>query len=123
MNPFTTEQGNGRRIFRLLPIAMLGAFIAGYVETSSISLFAVYVTGFGHDAVIATLLVSAFGLGGTLLQVPVGWAWPQDRAAPRAPALCAAIILAGSVMHPAVIGAALAGGGHAVPAGEAPSAG
>jgi MFS family permease len=92
----------GRRIFRLLPIAMLGAFIAGYVETSSISLFAVYVTGFGHDAVIATLLVSAFGLGGTLLQVPVGWV--ADRIGPhQGHRLCAAIILAGSVMIPTVL--------------------
>ena len=35
------QRGSGRRIFRLLPVAMLGAFVAGYVETSSISLLAV----------------------------------------------------------------------------------
>ena len=92
-----------RRIFRLLPIAMLGAFIAGYVETSSISLFAVYVTGFGHDAIIATLLrLTAFGFGGTLLQVPVGWV--ADRIGPyQGHRLCAAIILTGSVMIPTVL--------------------
>jgi MFS family permease len=96
------RSGSVRRIFRLLPIAIFGAFIAGYVETSSISLFAVYVTGLGHDAVIATLLVSAFGLGGTLLQVPVGWV--ADRIGPyQGHRLCAAIILAGAVVIPAVL--------------------
>lgn len=96
------QRGSGRRIFRLLPIAMLGAFIAGYVETSSISLFAVYVTGFGHDAVVATLLVSAFGLGGTLLQVPAGWV--ADRIGPhQGHRLCAAMILTGSMIIPAAL--------------------
>jgi MFS family permease len=100
--PVHGQRGSGRRIFLLLPIAMLGAFIAGYVETSSISLFAVYVTGFGHDAVVATLLVSAFGLGGALLQVPVGWV--ADRIGPhQGHRLCAAMILAGSVIIPAAL--------------------
>jgi MFS family permease len=96
------RRGSGRRIVRLLPIAMLGAFIAGYVETSSISLFAIYATDTGQDAVVATLLVSAFGFGGTLLQVPVGWM--ADRIGPhRGHRLCALIILAGSVIIPAAL--------------------
>jgi MFS family permease len=100
--PIHDRYGSGLRIFRLLPIAMLGTFIAGYVETSSISVFAVYVTGFGHDAVVATLLVSAFGLGGTLLQVPVGWV--ADRIGPHhGHRLCAATILAGSLIIPAIL--------------------
>jgi MFS family permease len=93
------RQGDGRRIFRLLPVALLGAFVAGYVETSAISLLAVQVTASGHDIVVATLLVSAFGFGGTLLQVPVGWM--ADRIGPHhGHRLCSALILAGSIAVP-----------------------
>jgi MFS family permease len=97
--PVHDRQGDGRRIFRLLPVALLGAFVAGYVETSAISLLAVQVTVSGHDIVVATLLVSAFGFGGTLLQVPVGWM--ADRIGPHhGHRLCSALILAGSVAVP-----------------------
>jgi MFS family permease len=100
------RRGSGRRVVRLLPIAMLGAFVAGYVETSSISLFAIYATdtgqNTGQDAVAATLLVSAFGFGGTLLQVPIGWM--ADGIGPhRGHRLCALIIFAGSVIVPATL--------------------
>lgn len=96
------HQGDGRRISRLLPVALLGAFVAGYVETSAISLLAVQVTASGHDIVIATLLVSAFGFGGTLLQVPVGWM--ADRVGPHhGHRLCSALILGGSVAVPLLL--------------------
>jgi MFS family permease len=50
----------------------------------------------------AALLVSAFGLGGTLLQVPIGWF--ADRFSGRSgQLLCAGTILAGSLLIPLLL--------------------
>lgn len=90
---------NPEGLFHLIPVGLLGAFEAGFVETSSVSLLAVYCTETGYATLAATLMVASFGLGGTLLQVPIGWT--GDRIGARAAhRLCAAVILAGAVVIP-----------------------
>ncbi|MGQ9366577.1 MFS transporter [Azospirillum sp. ST 5-10] len=88
-----------RRLLGLLPVALLGAFAGGFVETAAGALMAVYVTGLGFPAVVATLLLAAHGAGATLLQVPLGWF--ADRFGSRAgQVLCAAVLLAGAAAIP-----------------------
>jgi MFS family permease len=90
------------RFLTLIPTALSGAFLAGFVEMSAISLLVVYCVEAGHDRMGAALLVSAFGLGGTLLQVPIGWF--ADRFSGRSgQLLCAGTILAGSLLIPLLL--------------------
>lgn len=48
-------------------------FSAGYAETSSVSFLAGYSLSAGYALTAATLLISVFGIGGTALQLPIGW--------------------------------------------------
>lgn len=59
-------------ILRVLGFALCAAFVAGFIESAGISLFAVHFQTLGFSLSAAALIVSAFGLGGTLLQPPLG---------------------------------------------------
>jgi MFS family permease len=92
-----------RALFTVMPIGLIGAFEAGFVETSVVALMAVTCTGLGFDAVMGTLLLTASGMGATLLQLPIGWI--ADRLSGRAAQiLCATIILAGAAAIPTALG-------------------
>lgn len=58
----------------VVPIApaLLAAFVAGCVESAGIALFPVHFQYLGFSLSQAAILVTAFGLGGTLLQPPLG---------------------------------------------------
>ncbi len=78
--PFTATAGEPShesgpvhgRVLRVLAIALCAAFVAGFVESTGIALFAVHYQSVGFPLATAALMVSAFGLGGTLLQPPLG---------------------------------------------------
>lgn len=57
---------------RTIAVALAAAFVAGYVENSSVALFPLHFEAFGYPLSASAVLVSAFGFGGTLLQPPLG---------------------------------------------------
>lgn len=92
------EKHHGK-LFRVIPIALCGAFIAGFSETSSVSFLAGYSLWAGYLLTAATLLISVFGIGGTVLQLPIGWM--ADRSSYKTGQLvCGAILLLGTVAIP-----------------------
>ena len=93
-----TEKRHGK-VFSVIPTALCGAFIAGYAETSSVSFLAGYSLAAGYLLTAATLLISVFGAGGTVLQLPIGWM--ADRSSYRAGQLaCGLVLLAGTLAIP-----------------------
>jgi len=60
------------KILAPLAPALLAAFVAGSVESAGIALFPVHFQYLGFSLSQAAILVTAFGLGGTLLQPPLG---------------------------------------------------
>lgn len=93
-----TEKRHGK-VFSLIPTALCGAFIAGYAETSSVSFLAGYSLAAGYVLTAATLLISVFGIGGTVLQLPIGWL--ADRSSYRVGQLvCGLVLLAGTLAIP-----------------------
>ncbi len=71
--PQTPAEKRHGKLFSVIPTALCGAFIAGFAETSSVSFLAGYSLSAGYLLAAATLLISVFGIGGTLLQLPIGW--------------------------------------------------
>lgn len=71
--PQTPAEKRHGKLFSVIPTALCGAFIAGFAETSSVSFLAGYSLSAGYLLTAATLLISVFGIGGTLLQLPIGW--------------------------------------------------
>jgi MFS family permease len=57
---------------KTIAVALAAAFVAGYVENSSVALFPLHFEAFGYPLSASAILVSAFGFGGTLLQPPLG---------------------------------------------------
>lgn len=93
-----TEKHHGK-LFRVIPVALCGAFIAGFSETSSVSFLAAYSLSAGYLLTSATLLISVFGIGGTVLQLPIGWM--ADRSSYKTGQLiCCLILLMGTVAIP-----------------------
>lgn len=93
-----TEKRHGK-VFSVIPTALCGAFIAGYAETSSVSFLAGYSLAAGYLLTAATLLISVFGAGGTVLQLPIGWM--ADRSSYRTGQLaCGLVLLAGALAIP-----------------------
>lgn len=80
--------------FRALPTAIASGFAAGYAETAYISFLPVF-AGRGDLIVGPTIALGAFGTGGALLQIPLGWA--ADRYGYRAlQRLCALSVALGT---------------------------
>ena len=101
----SVHEGRPREIaivFRVLALALLAAVVAGFIETAMVSMLPIYLMGFNYAEAQALILLSIFGLGGTLLQTPLGWI--ADRWSFRAgQVLCLVLLLAGSVLIPATI--------------------
>ena len=60
------------RALRGISLMMLAAFIAGFIETSSVSFLPV-LSLHSHWPIASTLALGVFTIGGTLLQLPIGY--------------------------------------------------
>ncbi|MCF5192598.1 MFS transporter, partial [Pseudomonas sp. PA-6-1H] len=97
--PQTPAEKRHGKLFSVIPTALCGAFIAGFAETSSVSFLAGYSLSAGYLLTAATLLISVFGIGGTLLQLPIGWM--ADRSSYKIGQLvCGLILLLGTLAIP-----------------------
>lgn len=97
--PQTPAEKRHGKLFSIIPTALCGAFIAGFSETSSVSFLAGYSLSAGYLLTAATLLISVFGIGGTVLQLPVGWM--ADRSSYKVGQLvCGLILLLGTLAIP-----------------------
>jgi MFS family permease len=95
ITPEAEREGTRFTVLRTIPIAILGGGLAGLVETSSISFLPAMANRMVFTLGAAAVLFG-FGLGGTVLQVPLGWL--ADRAGYRRAQLAtAAVVLAGAV--------------------------
>ena len=94
--PMDAPPGGLRPIIRLVALALIAALASGSIETAMIALLPLYLLSFQHAEMTALALVSAFGIGGTILQLPLGWM--ADRYGhSSAEVLSIAIILVGAV--------------------------
>jgi MFS family permease len=59
--------------YAMIPLALAAAFVAGFIENSSVALFPLHFEHFGYSLAWSAVLVSAFGFGGTILQPPLGY--------------------------------------------------
>ncbi len=97
--PQTPREKHRGQLFRTIPVALCGAFLAGFAETSSLSFLAGYSLSAGYLLTAATLLVTAFGAGGTLLQLPIGWL--ADKSSYKnSQRMCGLLLLAGALALP-----------------------
>ena len=98
VRPELPQRGGALRAIRMMPTALVAGFLAGYVETSSISFLPAF-SERGLFALGAALTLGGFGAGGTLLQFPLGSL--ADRYGYRAAQLlCCVVILAGVLSFP-----------------------
>ena len=83
--------------FRAFPTAIASGFAAGYAETALISFLPVFAER--GDLILGPVVaLGAFGAGGTVLQVPLGWA--ADRFGYRAAQqFCAATVALGMFLY------------------------
>ena len=58
--------------FFLIQIALIAALTGGFIETAAVSFFPFYFEESGFPLMESALFVASFGLGGTLLQLPLG---------------------------------------------------
>jgi MFS family permease len=85
------------------PLAGLGALAYGAAETSLLALLPIYAVRNGLTPEYAALLLSLYGLGNVLLQLPIGWL--SDRFDRRRLLLaCAVVGAAGGLLMPSLIG-------------------
>lgn len=97
--PKTPAEKRHGKLFSVIPVALCGAFIAGFSETSSVSFLGAYSLSTGYVLTAATLLISVFGLGGTVLQLPIGWM--ADRSSYKTGQLvCGLVVLLGTLAIP-----------------------
>ncbi len=59
--------------FLFIKIALVAALVGGLIEMAAVSLFPFYFSVDGFSLYESALFISAFGLGGTLLQLPLGF--------------------------------------------------
>lgn len=71
--PATPKKQYDKNITPLIIIPLVAAGVAGVIETSMISFLPLMYISLGIAAYIATILLSSFGFGGALLQIPIGW--------------------------------------------------
>lgn len=90
VNPF-------RRVFGMVTLALLAALAAGYIETAMVSLLPLYLMSFQYPEAQALFMLSVFGLGGTILQIPLGWL-ADRRGFPAAQSLCLMLTLGCSLL-------------------------
>ncbi|MGL4575356.1 MAG: MFS transporter [Burkholderiaceae bacterium] len=81
------------------PVVMIAGFVGGFFESGITGLLPVWGLALGFGVAAATLLVSASGLGSSLMMIPIGEA--ADRFPRRAVFLtCAWVTLAGTLLLP-----------------------
>ncbi len=61
-----------RADFLLIQIALIAALAGGFIETAAVAFFPFYFEENGFPLMESALFVASFGLGGTLLQLPLG---------------------------------------------------
>ena len=61
-----------RADFLLIQIALIAALAGGFIETAAVAFFPFYFEENGFPLKESALFVASFGLGGTLLQLPLG---------------------------------------------------
>jgi MFS family permease len=71
-HPETAERGQRLAALRIVPAALMAGLVAGFVETSSIS-FLPILSSKHVFALGVTAVLGGFGIGGTVLQLPLGW--------------------------------------------------
>ncbi|HEX3992765.1 MAG TPA: MFS transporter [Acetobacteraceae bacterium] len=81
------------RRLRRITLMALAAFIAGFIETSSVSFLPV-LSLHAHWPIVSTLALGVFTLGGTLLQLPIGYL--ADKLGYRVAQLITAGVIIGS---------------------------
>ncbi|MFD0916073.1 MFS transporter [Pseudahrensia aquimaris] len=59
--------------YKLIIIGLMAAFVSGFIENSSIALLPLHYAPYGYALTTSAVFVSGFGLGGTLLQPPLGY--------------------------------------------------
>jgi MFS family permease len=97
-HPQVPERAQRLAALRIVPAALMAGFVAGFVETSSLS-FLPILSDQHLLALGVTAVLGGFGAGGTLLQLPLGWL--ADRAGfRRAQLLTASIVGLGAVALP-----------------------
>ena len=89
--PEASNRSQRLAVVRIVPTALMAGFVAGAVETSSISFLPVF-SERHLFALGVTAVLAGFGAGGTLLQIPLGWL--ADKAGFRRAQLITAIAVA-----------------------------
>jgi MFS family permease len=71
-HPQVSDRAQRLAALRIVPAALMAGFVAGFVETSSISFLPIL--SYKHLLALGvTAVLGGFGAGGTLLQLPLGW--------------------------------------------------
>ena len=70
--PHASDGTQRMAALRIVPAALMAGFVAGFVETSSIS-FLPILSSKHLLALGVTAVLGGFGAGGTVLQLPLGW--------------------------------------------------
>lgn len=89
--PEAANRSQRLAMVRIVPTALMAGFVAGAVETSSISFLPV-LSAHRLFALGVTAVLGGFGAGGTLLQIPLGWL--ADKAGFRRAQLITALAVA-----------------------------
>lgn len=89
--PEAASRSQRLAMVRIVPTALMAGFVAGAVETSSISFLPV-LSERHLFALGVTAVLGGFGAGGTLLQIPLGWL--ADKAGFRRAQLITALTVA-----------------------------
>jgi MFS family permease len=76
-SPVSSTRLNLKALYRSSPVGVVGCLLAGAVEGAFWSLGTVFAQGRGLETADITLLMAVFVLGGTLSQLPLGWASGQ----------------------------------------------
>lgn len=107
-----------RRLYRISPLGVTGAFASGMVLSAFYSIGPVFTAGVGLDVAGTSRFMAATVLGGLVLQWPLGWLSDRFDRRTVIAAVCAAIALLGAAMFLGrasgesvlLLGAALYGG-------------
>lgn len=62
-----------KKIAPLIFLALFAAFATGIIETSMIAFLPLMYIQWGMTLAASTMLLSSFGFGGAILQMPIGW--------------------------------------------------
>ena len=96
--PDIPDKGMAAAIIRFIPTAIVAAFVAGFIEISSVSFLPVYAEQRFSSVAITTGSV-VFGAGITVMQVPLGWL--ADRIGCRYTELISIIVIGlGAILLP-----------------------